>query len=276
MAYLTGPMPWGGEQGKHSQQIPAAASHSGQPNDTVYATDLSQEFDEGQLGQSFGSYGTIVWAKVMKAATKVSALVQYSSTDEAAFIVQNPEVLGLNPTPKLSFHVKKWKIEKSEKNEKWGAGSNGAGSFGGEAHRGGGTARPSPYGGKGAQGGKGYEGSRAGGGGGDGDTAVLKKGLGRNGLLPMSQWQHDEGAVFVSNLPHDCTDEDLYEIFAPFGAIPPRGVKAMKDALSKCKGFGFVDFIDPECAQAAIAALDGYTNADGTILRVKLKTSKKA
>mmetsp|Transcript_123911 Transcript_123911/g.246670 ORF Transcript_123911/g.246670 Transcript_123911/m.246670 type:complete len:281 (-) Transcript_123911:68-910(-) len=228
-----------------------------QPNDTVYASDLPDDFDEKMLRESFGGYGSVQWSKILSKTfgtqRTMAALVQYSTVEEAVFIIENPDVLGMSPAPKLSFHTKRAKY--------------------------GGTSDLSAYS-KGSQMGpvvvphivpSGYSGSK-GGSHGSGDLNIVKKGLGRGNILPASNWASDEGAVFVGGLPPGATDLDLYEIFSPFGAIPPRGVKVMKSGGGACSGFGFVDFIDPACAQAAIAALDNYKAPDGTTLAVRLKT----
>jgi len=73
-------------------------------------------------------------------------------------------------------------------------------------------------------------------------------------------------------LPSDCTDKELYEIFAPFGAIAPFGVTAVlsEDRMS-CRGFGFVNFLEAAGAQSAISTLHGTQMPDGTVLRITVK-----
>jgi len=96
-------------------------------------------------------------------------------------------------------------------------------------------------------------------------------------LQPGSgRWENDEGALFVSGLPDDTDDVDMYAIFSPFGAIAPRGCCAMKDKeTKKPMGIGFVNFLEPSAAQDAIKKLDGLMMSDGSLLRVKKKGPPK-
>jgi len=285
-------MPWKKEENlwEHEDERPVvgeAAETSGQvglnglqPNDTVYASDLPEDFDEKMLRESFGGYGAVQWSKIMAktlgARRAMAALIQYASVEEAAFIIENPDVLEMSPAPKLSFHTKR---AKHAGTGAWGRGGSACGN-GVEGSPMGPVVVPHivPTGYSGSKGGShgsgAYSAAKGGGHGfGAGDLTIMKKGLGKGNVLPVSHWSTDEGAVFVGGLPPGATDLDLYEIFSPFGAIPPRGVKVMKAGGGVCSGIGFVDYIDPACAQAAIAALNGYQAPDGTTLAVRLKTS---
>merc|ERR1712187_88846 len=104
----------------------------------------------------------------------------------------------------------------------------------------------------------------------------LKRDLQAASKLPggtFDSWD-PEAEIFVGSLPRDASNEDVYEIFAPFGAIPCRGVKAMTHADGSGKGVAFVNFIEPESAQAAIEALDGHPMPSGRKLEVRLKNKK--
>merc|ERR1712039_986187 len=103
----------------------------------------------------------------------------------------------------------------------------------------------------------------------------LKMSLQNSGALPGGKWANDENALFVGGLPSDTTWADLYEIFAPFGAIPSGGGKAMTDDFGSCKGIGFVNFTDQSVAQTAIMSLNGATMPDGTTLKVSTKQPSK-
>merc|ERR1712048_761184 len=85
------------------------------------------------------------------------------------------------------------------------------------------------------------------------------------------KWSNDNGAIWIGGLPYDTTDLDLYQIFAAFGAIPSNGVRAMLNDDGSCKGFGFVNYIDPTHAQTAIATLNGTQMPDGSVIQVKVK-----
>jgi len=120
--------------------------------------------------------------------------------------------------------------------------------------------------------------------GGGKDKGKGKKGIkelifrfGSAGVLPGgSKWQNDENTVFVGGLPYDTTDTDLYCLFAPFGAVAPRGIKAMLNKeTGECTGIGFVNFLDALAAQTAVQSLDGQPTPAGPPLRVSIKIQKK-
>jgi len=115
-----------------------------------------------------------------------------------------------------------------------------------------------------------------GGKGGKGPSACSIKDL-HEGLLEAKAlpggagYVNDENTLYVANLPPDCGDVDLYKIFSPFGAIAPKGVRAMQKQDGSCKGFGFVNFMDQEASAAAVMTLHGTALADGTTLIVREK-----
>jgi len=59
--------------------------------------------------------------------------------------------------------------------------------------------------------------------------------------------------VFIKNLDEKVDDDQLRQIFTPFGAI--KSAVVMKDEQGKSKGFGFVNFGTPEEAETAVQAL---------------------
>jgi len=59
--------------------------------------------------------------------------------------------------------------------------------------------------------------------------------------------------VFIKNLDENLDDEKLRQLFAPFGII--KSAVVMKDEQGKSKGFGFVNFENPEDAEKAVAEL---------------------
>jgi len=62
--------------------------------------------------------------------------------------------------------------------------------------------------------------------------------------------------IFVGNLSHDVTDDDLRQAFEPFGKIS--SAEVVKDRFSsESKGFGFVEMPAVAEAQAAIAGVNG-------------------
>ena len=62
--------------------------------------------------------------------------------------------------------------------------------------------------------------------------------------------------IYVGNLPYEVTEEDLKQVFDPFGSVA--SVAIIKDKFSgQSKGFGFVEMDSKEEAQAAIEGLNG-------------------
>jgi len=107
-------------------------------------------------------------------------------------------------------------------------------------------------------------------------AASLKKELQASGRLlggGNKEWD-PAGELFVGSLPPDMTDQDMYEIFSTFGAIPVRGVKAMKLKDGVGTGVGYVNFINPAHAQLAISYLNGHMMPNGKTLQVRLKTDR--
>ncbi|MCC7211342.1 MAG: RNA-binding protein [Candidatus Brocadia sp.] len=62
--------------------------------------------------------------------------------------------------------------------------------------------------------------------------------------------------IFVGNLSHDVTEDDLQQAFEAFGQV--KSVKVIKDLFSGAsKGFGFVEMQAKAEAQSAISGLNG-------------------
>lgn len=62
--------------------------------------------------------------------------------------------------------------------------------------------------------------------------------------------------IYVGNLAPEATEQELNDMFAPFGAIT--SVAIIKDKISgQTRGFGFVEMAEKEAGTAAIAALNG-------------------
>jgi RNA recognition motif-containing protein len=72
--------------------------------------------------------------------------------------------------------------------------------------------------------------------------------------------------IYVGNLSYSCTDDDLRQFFAQFGAVASARVITDRET-GRSRGFGFVSMPDRTEAQAA---LDGANGADlmGRPLRV--------
>ena len=61
--------------------------------------------------------------------------------------------------------------------------------------------------------------------------------------------------LYVGNLTYETTDNDLQNLFAPFGTVQSAQVIIDRDT-GRSKGFGFVEMNSGEEAQAAINALN--------------------
>ncbi len=61
--------------------------------------------------------------------------------------------------------------------------------------------------------------------------------------------------IYVGNLPWSVRDEQLRELFSPFGEITDAVVITFRDT-GKSKGFGFVEFAKEESALKAIEEMD--------------------
>lgn len=236
------------------------------PGDNVYITDLPEMIDDEMVRTVFGAYGMVMSVKAMPGKTpgqKGAALVRFATVDEATWVVENlsgniPQ--GFDSPVNVRFANQRSKGGKGD-----GGGFGGCGGYG----KGAPAAQVNwsdPYGGKGAGKGKGGKGGC--------DIKTLLDGLFRSGAMPGGQ--KDEGrCLYVTGFPADTTDFDIYKMFSPFGAICQRGVTAMKNPDGSCRGFGFVDFVEPQGQQAAIMVLDGTLMPDGSTLSVKPKGPSK-
>ncbi|KIC91968.1 RNA recognition motif domain-containing protein [Flavihumibacter solisilvae] len=63
--------------------------------------------------------------------------------------------------------------------------------------------------------------------------------------------------IYVGNLSWDLTEQDLQEMFAPYGEVVSAKIVTDKFNNNRSKGFGFVEMTDSEAGNAAISALHG-------------------
>ncbi|KAK9815263.1 hypothetical protein WJX72_000878 [[Myrmecia] bisecta] len=82
-----------------------------------------------------------------------------------------------------------------------------------------------------------------------------------------SMRRREENSVRVTNLSEDTREDDLRELFSPFGSIS-RIYIAYDRETGENRGFAFVNFMYKDDAQRAIEKLDGY-GYDNLILRVE-------
>lgn len=70
--------------------------------------------------------------------------------------------------------------------------------------------------------------------------------------------------IYVCNLAHEVTQEDLEELFSEYGTVET--VNIIKDRFSgMSKGYGFVDMPDNSEADKAMKALNGIEFKDNRI-----------
>ena len=67
--------------------------------------------------------------------------------------------------------------------------------------------------------------------------------------------------IYVGNLSWNLKDQDLSNLFASHGEVTSAKI-VLDKFTNRSKGFGFVEMVNDEQAQAAIAALNG-TEVDG-------------
>jgi len=82
--------------------------------------------------------------------------------------------------------------------------------------------------------------------------------------------------VFIKNLDDKVDDEHLKNMFTPYGSI--KSAVIMRDDQGKTKGFGFVNFENPEEAEAAVEKLND-TEIDGKTVfvgRAQKKSEREA
>lgn len=82
----------------------------------------------------------------------------------------------------------------------------------------------------------------------------------------------DENSIRVTNLSEDTREQDLQELFRPFGLIS-RIYVAFDRETGLSRGFAFINFVNREDAIRAINKLDGY-GYDNLILRVEWATPR--
>ncbi len=80
--------------------------------------------------------------------------------------------------------------------------------------------------------------------------------------------------IYVGNLSHDVTEEDLRQAFEAFGQV--ESVNIIKDKFSgEPRGFGFVEMPSRNEAQTAIKEADGI-ELKGRVIRVNEARPKTA
>ena len=68
--------------------------------------------------------------------------------------------------------------------------------------------------------------------------------------------------IYIGNLSWDMTEQDLLDLFSPYGEVASAKIVTDKFNNNRSKGFGFVEMTNDTEGQAAIAALNG-SEVDG-------------
>ncbi|XAR66240.1 hypothetical protein NMG60_11012396 [Bertholletia excelsa] len=84
--------------------------------------------------------------------------------------------------------------------------------------------------------------------------------------------RNEENSVRVTNLSEDTREPDLHELFRIFRPVS-RVYVAIDQKTGMSRGFGFVNFVNKEDAERAIAKLNGY-GYDNLILCVEWATTR--
>lgn len=63
--------------------------------------------------------------------------------------------------------------------------------------------------------------------------------------------------IYVGNLSWDMTEQDLADLFSPFGEVTSAKIVTDKFNNNRSKGFGFVEMSDDEAGKSAIDNLNG-------------------
>lgn len=74
--------------------------------------------------------------------------------------------------------------------------------------------------------------------------------------------------IYVGNLPFSATEQELNDLFSPFGTVASVAIINDRDT-GRSRGFGFVEMASAGEAEAAIQALNGF-NHDGRDLTVNM------
>jgi RNA recognition motif-containing protein len=72
--------------------------------------------------------------------------------------------------------------------------------------------------------------------------------------------------IFVGNLAYTATENDLRQLFEPYGVVDKIQIITDRDT-GRAKGFGFVEMPESQAAQAAVQGLQG-TELAGRALTV--------
>jgi len=80
--------------------------------------------------------------------------------------------------------------------------------------------------------------------------------------------------MYVGNIPYNATEEDLRELFSPYGEIV--SLKIIQDQdTGRSKGFGFIEMAEEKDARKAIEELNGKDFMEKTLKVSEAKPQQK-
>lgn len=79
----------------------------------------------------------------------------------------------------------------------------------------------------------------------------------------------DQKSIFVGNLPPDCTEEELHDLFKEFGEI--KGCNVIHKPIQGGAGFNIFGFVEYATPQMAECAADAEVDVRGKRIRVEPK-----
>lgn len=97
--------------------------------------------------------------------------------------------------------------------------------------------------------------------------SIRNRGAGERMADDGGNRRRDDNSVRVTNLSEDVSENDLQELFKPFGHVT-RVFLAVDRATGENRGFAFINYAHKEDAERAITMLNGF-GYDNLILRVE-------
>ncbi|KAK9725802.1 hypothetical protein RND81_05G170200 [Saponaria officinalis] len=103
--------------------------------------------------------------------------------------------------------------------------------------------------------------------------SVLKQSISQNSASSMlNSVRYMSTKLFIGGLSYATDDNSLREAFSQFGEVADARVIIDRNT-GRSRGFGFVDFADPESANGALGAMDGQ-DLHGRNIRVNLANER--
>lgn len=258
-----------------------------QPNANLFVTGLPAAIDVDWIKQTFGQYGNVTECRVLQSNVDPSirnALVRFGSVEEATNVkhtLSGATIPGCHMTMNLEFAKSTAPPGGAPRDSRKGESGHVPRVVPHAAHVPHAPSVPYPpppasqqY--SGVIGQVGPPPSKGKGKSGKSFVPVedVIKSLKGKGILPGWNLANDDHALYVQGLPPDTQDIHLFRLCAPFGAVAPYGVMAMKNPDGTCRGFGFVNYVHPESVQIAASALNMAPLPDGGFLKSAPKRAK--